>query len=209
MESLNQTGDISPRSNLMKEIETLKSKMTKKQPEKPQDKNPQKTKGSPGQNTTKKSPLTIKTDRKSLEENKITGNSVVKEPTTPPVLFSRARDGNSQRKMTCFVPGKLKIHIPKGPKSGLTLCNALAKSISRVISEDFKALNNNEGVKKRNGNDKGREIQLKIKADEDGVENNSWKKKLFSLGMNKFARTLSGAVKKSLGQVLTSIKSYR
>lgn len=209
IESLNQTGDLSPRSTLMKEVETLKSKMTKKQPEKPQEKNPQKTKVPPVQNTAKKNPLTIKTDRKSLEDNKITGNSVVKEPTTPPVLFSKARDGNSQRKMTCFVPGKLKIQIPKGPKSGITLCNALIKSISRVISEDFKVLNNNEGVKKKNGNNKGREIQLKMKVDEDGVENNSWKKKLFSLGMNKFARTLSGAVKKSLGQVLTSIKSYR
>ncbi|OMJ71606.1 hypothetical protein SteCoe_30124 [Stentor coeruleus] len=208
MESLNQTGDLSPKSTLMKEIETIKSKMTKKQPEKNQEKNIQKTKGSPGQNTNKKTLLTVKTDRKSLEDSKILGNSVVKEPTTPPVLFNRARDGNSQRKMTCFVPGKLKIHIPKGPKSGLTLCNALIKSISRVIFQDFKTLRNYEGGKKRNGNDKGRYTKQNIKVDEDGVDN-SWKKKLFSLGMNKFARTLSGAVKKNLGQALISIKSYR
>lgn len=224
MESMTGSGDLSPQSTLMREVEILKSRVAKKTPEKPLKTN-QKNKNSPVINSAKKPVLTVKTDRKSLEDKK--KPVMTREPITPPVAFNRGKDMSFQKKIPNVVSENINLNIPYGQKSGKNLCNVLVKSILRIMSQEFKKLMifgkekgvvgvglvnvmDVMGVMGNRKDIKQEDMKRKpIRNREDTVASNLWKKKLFSLGMNKFSRTLTGVVKKNMVVVLASIIRYR
>ncbi|OMJ90464.1 hypothetical protein SteCoe_7166 [Stentor coeruleus] len=212
MESMTGSGDLSPQSTLMREVEILKSRVAKKTPEKPVKVN-QKSKNSPVVNSAKKPILTVKTDRKSLEDKK--KSVMTREPITPPIAFNRGKNISFQKKLTNVVSENINLNIPNGQKSGKNLCNVLVKSILRILSEEFKKIMNFRDKNIVNVVGNGKDIKQEdmkrksVRNREDTVASNLWKKKLLSLGVNKFYRTLSGVVKKNMVAALASIIRYR
>ena len=198
--SMSPKSDASPFVDKMKELDSFKAKILNKnkikcntEPKSPKAINI----GFSSSPNIKRNTLAMGANKKKIVTNDKTANQkppLSKEPNTPTLNKGRLQINTLKRGNTQRIPESINLSIPSSPKSKDVLCKTLVNIYHPIFASIFKLLGTTTLKYQNSINSETSPYSLDSTFSDLGITD-SWKLKLYALGLTKFNRALTNILK--------------